>query len=846
MSDESEPTVLVTSMDPSVLVTSFAGATDASTIVVDDSGDALATTPATASTSTIDDAGRPSVFSNTFASDASASAVEPPSSVGTSNINATAAQPRQQLPSTTSGSSDRSNQNLATETSRDSTTAQQHLGRRQGSFVRLNNHVRLDLGGGRGVVSVPLHRQTIHSSGGVTTSSGSNGSVNVRVVQVDPLVPQPIPDSYPGGSGFDGGVNRDGARNTNALSFSERRTKQQRRDRDDPLCLQRFKCDICYEYLRDPVGCGKCSSRFCLACLDRVFKSEVERLRIVQSRNPPPNNNNSDGTGNGEHPRCPTCRQGYERIVFDRALFHEINHGPTLPCRYDGCREDKLKLSLIAEHEQSCGHAPVRCRYAGYGCSWAGKRCLVKAHELYGCKVAPMGSLIDQFRNMKADHGTRLEMVAQQAVGSVRMNNVLRQNMARDQMKSISDIFSMLQYCQVMTCATPHFLFTKDKWAAYWRSNESRAAVINVLSFAPFLLASFGSFSNGSKSFFHLLDILAFANKKAGNANTTGDGSTSSAGVPTVWNSKTERLSEDAFIGFCAGLLGILAFTVNFLDTKSSISWSGVSIRRLGNPPIMCDLLAVSTFTLLLAVMEYHEAGAKAFVLWLMVALCSTFFPALILTLSHSAARGVGGSPTPTAAKIPEMARSVEPLMFGLRFSLLATYFGMAPCLDAVIIVGLLPRGMLGSLSDKLVLKDCFLEKLPRFFCVPFLGAKLAVWTMQLRSVLGGQIILTILRQGMGGREDVDFRQQVWATMDSAAMRTLQATISESILATKVLLLMNFFVYSSFHFGIKMGNAVASSSQASVRLEGVVKDYNFLGILSFAGWAVTMALILQI
>jgi hypothetical protein len=130
----------------------------------------------------------------------------------------------------------------------------------------------------------------------------------------------------------------------------------------------------------------------------------------------------------------------------------------------------------------------------------------------------------------------------------------------------------------------------------------------------------------------------------------------------------------------------------------------------LGKPPVMCDIVSVSSFTIHLAVMEYHGAGTKSFVLWVVLALSYTFFPALIATLSHAAARGMTTMPPPTAATMCSLARSLEPFLFGLRYSVLATFLGVMPCLDASIVSVLLLK-QLGQLSDSLVVKKRFFER---------------------------------------------------------------------------------------------------------------------------------------
>jgi hypothetical protein len=108
-----------------------------------------------------------------------------------------------------------------------------------------SNQVHLNLGNGNRVM-VPLQRQTSQSVDGITTASGRHGNVNIRVVQVDPLIPQPIEsiDTF----------------STTHTATNVEQQQSQLPPQDDPA-WSRFKCDVCFDFIRVmPVGCGKSST----------------------------------------------------------------------------------------------------------------------------------------------------------------------------------------------------------------------------------------------------------------------------------------------------------------------------------------------------------------------------------------------------------------------------------------------------------------------------------------------------------------------------------------------------------------------------------------------------------
>jgi hypothetical protein len=359
---------------------------------------------------------------------------------------------------------------------------------------------------------------------------------------------------------------------------------------------------------------------------------------------------------------------------------------------------------------------------------------------------------------------------------------------------------------------------------SYWKSSESRAAVANFLLFLPLTIISLKVGTEGMINFCVLLDNLLIRMAKMmteqSNSTTTSINTVSSS----LLTPQMERHLEDAFLGVTAGMLGMICILLNFIDERSSKNWKGVRIQGLGRPPIVGDVIAISSFTFYVIVMEYYGGGIKAQFLWMMVMLSSTLFPAAILSLSHHAARTVSDSFIPTAANMISVARSIEPLLFGLRYGLLATYFGMEACLDAIVIVGLLPR----NTRDK-HLKDCFVGQIPSGICILFMGAKLATWGYD----------IFVIQSAAAAADGAD--------QSTPSFASVTRTIVDSLLAASILRLTTFATFHMFGLGVTFGNQIATASRGHVRLDGSpTKDYNNWGILIFTSWAISLLILIQL
>ena len=686
--------------------------------------------------------------------------------------------------------------------------------------------LRLELGRGTSV-TLPLQNLRVN---GAPTSSSFTTNTNFRVVP--PLLPQPAPEST----------------STSMEDPDEYDWEEGSMEHPDENDWQKYRCSICFEFMNHPVGCGNCNTRFCLQCLTKVLqyhrRSQTNTTTATTSRH----NNNNNNNNNQSNAKCPTCRVEFEHPHPDIELYTEMMKR-TVTCRFEGCNE-RLKLPLIAEHEQTkCGHVPMKCRFHSFGCSWVGKRCELQQHEQNDCALQPIKSFVDQFRQLKEYHTNRLEVLQQQTVGSMQMMNVYQRNLQRDQWKSTANLWDILLYCHAMTCTTPHFFVTKEKWVTLFRTEEARAAVVNFLVFLPTLLVCGVTATGGFRDLLRCLggyELYQYHHPPNPNANTN----------PNVNTNATDSgmFLEDALFRLCVGMLGILLVVANLVDSKSSQRWrrfrfSPSIVSYIGTPPIVLDLMAVSSLMIHLSVMEYHGAGIKSFFfLWLPMAVATTVFPALIAALSHTAARHMTTTPVPTYKRMITLARSMEPFLFGLRYSALAAFVGGYPCFDAALLIVLLAKPLREKISESLIIRNCFLDQCPKSFGMVYFATKSA----QLLYISAGYLDLST---ASGETAELEQQpqpqsQQQPESTDTTAYDTISEAflwIANLLLAIVFLISLNFCFHQLFRFGIALGLSIAVQGHADIRPDGSLeKEYSLLGFLCFAGWICVLGMTTQL
>ena len=670
---------------------------------------------------------------------------------------------------------------------------------------RTTGQVRLDLGSGN-VVTVPLQYQPGQNhqarvivnqvpgpappAANSPTTTGIPSNVNIRVAHLYPLRPQPIQEI--------GHV----PPNSENESFNEE-------------AQARFKCSLCYEFMKDPVGCPSetCSARFCHACLHRAAHESQQASVTPYTAN--------------QKPKCPTCRVGFAHIVHDERLKHEMYNEPTVACRHEGCPERHLSLPNVQDHEQNCAYEKVRCRYQSFGCPWVGTRGQVLDHEVNDCALEKVKVLVDKFRRMEMDFTNRLSILQQQNHGSMHMLQVYRQNAQRDLLKSTSNLVDLLHYCHAVTCATNHFLQTKERWNSFYRSNEGRAAVTNFLVLLPSVMIC------GNLSLWGVQSLLQFCFDERNEQ------------LSSIASRALDFLLGDSVVGILLGMLTSLLLLVNAVDTKSSVAWGHFPLPGMGNPPVMRDIMAVSIFTMHVGVMELFGAASKSLVVWLFLALASTVYPAMVLSMSHGAARGLTSTPAPTISNSLGNVRSLEPTLFGLRFCLVGTLFGILPTLDAAAMVILIQPALRPHdgeshrqwwfFSMLSTTKNCFLDTLPRSFWVAYLGSKTAMLAVSFQQWKNGVHWKKVMSSAMGDESSL-----LWSLVNSA-------------LAFFVLLVTTALLNALLELGLQVGQTVLNQAESAVSLQTrpdgsspLTHDYQLLGLASFGVWCGLLGILLRV
>ena len=628
-----------------------------------------------------------------------------------------------------------------------------------------------------------------------------NGNMHLNIGQMMQVPLQRPPNAANGAAGTASAMggrpsnnnNNHSNNHNNTMSHAGRRTQLQPltpqpvHDSSSPSPLDddqysKYKCVICMELLNRPVGCGNCASRFCHSCLSR-YVLESQRNQAIQSNS---NNNGNNGNGsNGMPPvKCPACRVGMTAgLVPDKELEEDMKTCGPVPCRFEGCSA-QLSLSEITQHEVMCQYAPVRCRFAPFGCTWKGQRGQVKEHEASGCHYAKVSGLVHQFRLLQASNSARIDAIEQQTALNLRLEAARQQNLQRTQRLCKTNIFALLEYCHLITCNASHVMFANDRWAPYFITEEGRALVTNFAALIP-LAILFASTSLGG-----FRDILRLVEQSEQN-------------VPDK-----AYLIADSVLSLCVGLLGVLMFAANFSDVRSSKTWHKFQLGNwLGTAPLIGDVMALSSFTILESAFEVLYVGLfKCILLWWLLTLCTAFYPVVVLTLSESLPRSQRQIPL-SARHVLSRTRAMEPLLFGLRYSLLGYLFGPIPCLDAAMAINLLPAGPRTSLFR---MRNSFLGGLPKSTYAAYLGAQLAI----------------LLGTNYGQWRDAAFN---------------------SVLAMIFLPLINCLDHKLFALAIRTGRAIYDQSFAAVqgRPHGPERDYNVLGVTVFGSWVCTLLMIAQ-
>ncbi|EEC49139.1 predicted protein [Phaeodactylum tricornutum CCAP 1055/1] len=445
--------------------------------------------------------------------------------------------------------------------------------------------------------------------------------------------------------------------------------------------LERFRCDICTEFLQTPTTCGRCTGRFCHACLERALARSSLTV-----------NGSDEDTGS-----CPTCRDPVPANVLlqtDTALQQAMQQAPLLPCRYQGCTE-QLALAQVAVHEASCPHVRCSCRFVDWGCDWTGTRRDLPQHEL-SCDLAKVDTLIQRHRILQAEYRVRVEGLETQLQAVGHELGIQRQYVRQSRQLSLYNPLDVYRLCVTILCATPQFMATKDWWATLYNPAEKHTAINNLLTLLPTSLVTLRTVWDC----FRVQERLLW-------------GITEDHILPPIHPDLD--VLDVALVLVLVGLLACLMVMCLYLDQESSQRWKVHNFPNLVPFPVFGALFTVSLIVLYSVVIDFYGGGLYASFLWLRIVVATLLFPAIVSSCLLSAAQ------TPLFGT----GRVYKPLLVGLLFGFTFSFFGFQTTGDALAILQLVLHW---KVAERWIAGSGVLTPLPVGLSCLYLSLRVGQW----------------------------------------------------------------------------------------------------------------------
>ena len=306
-----------------------------------------------------------------------------------------------------------------------------------------------------------------------------------------------------------------------------------------------------------------------------------------------------------------------------------MDQAPTIACRFEGCPK-RIKLSWIGHHEAfHCDHAIITCRYRDFGCSWIGKCRDVPLHKQQDssssssccCSCSKLSGCIHQARHLLVEIPRTIHQFQHQTT-LPQLQILQNQRIQRSSSHSRTDVVSWMFYGFEMTCSSVCFVTKKDSWSSYWKTVESRAAVLNGFLWVPTMVICI---TTTWSAYCHLLHHLQ---KKF----------------------RWEEWEEEIINRFGIGYLGMLVTMANLVGGKSNLRWSRYPIPWFKHVSYnMGDLVAIFALTIYTTTFQFlqlaqRHKGASYFcyskflVVWLCLVFSTTVFPGVISAIAENVA----------------------------------------------------------------------------------------------------------------------------------------------------------------------------------------------------------------
>ena len=579
-------------------------------------------------------------------------------------------------------------------------------------------------------------QQQINMNGTANGNRNINPPINPqhRHVHLARLQPQLLPEAQQEWNDLESSINGNGNDATAAATSTtdDNATdadKKEGSDADDKY--NAFKCAVCYEIMDEPVGCGKCSARFCFSCLQRVAElsnlqhrqqQHVQQHRQQQQQQQPQQqqqqqqqqqagNDSAINNNSPPLPRCPVCRSEMaspESLLRDTELKKRMDLALPIPCRFKGC-PDRLKLTQIAAHEATaCLHIKLQCRYQPFGCAWKGKRGDLSRHEENDCQLAKVSGLVDRLRQTQAECFHRMAHLNQNM--NMHTSVIEMQRLREANQMSTSNYIQVCHYVHLLMCCTPRLLVTKDIWAPFYNNAKGRAAVSNFFTMLPTGIL--------------MLKTMAASYQQVLRSSLT----------PLETEEELLEMLDGTLYLLILACLGVILGLCFFADSGGPEQWQSLPIplpRRWFPTPRNTHVLLYSAIFAVTAAQAFaFEFSVNAFhasLSWYFLCLASTLFPAMVLSMSEAvnSLPGLTHTNADTIKRVLTTGRATGPVWIGLRYSPCIVAVGIVPCIDAAVILYLGSKAVLKKLLWNL--EDELLSRIPRPVLYAYAGVRLAV-----------------------------------------------------------------------------------------------------------------------
>jgi len=442
--------------------------------------------------------------------------------------------------------------------------------------------------------------------------------------------------------------------------------------------MKKFECAICFEYMDEPVSCGQstCETRFCQSCLRRVLRQEIDSRPPSPSTDHPSPNNSA---------KCPHCRSFFTLLsmITDWKLKKEIDEcTDTITCPYQGCNKE-LPINQLKAHEATCPSIRMRCRFAPWGCTWIGKKSDLDHHNTHHCEFRQgLGKLVERVRQGDAKAGHVLQQHHMQIYATSQMLSLHSRQLMMMRGRNVGNVWDVLRLGYEVSLFPGRFSAMREVWSGMIHQQDARCVVCNVMLLVPSMALVLHVSFRG----FKLLSSIQIE-------TLSGD---------DVW-----FLADALLLSLIISMLGILCIACFFIDTKSPMSWTIYNIKHLTPAqPLLRDLAAICMAMIHFSAIEFIGLH-PGILLWHFTAIVTVLYTAFVCRIIEK-----NTEPSSTSdGGIVGSARAWPIVIFGLRYGLLTGICGLAPTVNAMVLLRLFKQ--MDLVSSKVTAEDseCFLKQ---------------------------------------------------------------------------------------------------------------------------------------